>query len=200
MPPDFSFEQAHGGRVCGVDEAGRGPCAGPLVVAAVIFKDGDWPEGLNDSKKLTETRRFALEPLIKERALAWSVVSLSPADIDQLNILKATLLGMKRAVEALSPSAEHALIDGNKCPELTISSEALIKGDSRSLSISAASILAKTERDRQMIAYGAIYPEYGFADHKGYQAASHLEALKRHGPCPIHRRSWTTIKAILGEI
>jgi len=192
--PDFSFESALEGLICGVDEAGRGPCAGPLAVSAVILDPQAIPEGLNDSKRLTEKQRFALEPEIKRHALAWSVVMISAPEIDRMNILAATLLGMTRAVEFLLPAAVHALIDGNMCPKLTIPSTAIVKGDSRSLSIAAASILAKTARDRLMMELDDLYPAYGFKKHKGYQAKSHIEALKLHGPTPEHRLSWATLK------
>jgi ribonuclease HII len=196
---DFTHELTLGGLVCGVDEAGRGPCAGPLCVAAVILDPARLPGGIDDSKALTEARRFALEPEIKAAALAWSVITVTIEEIDTLNILGATLHGMARAVEALVPAAGHALIDGNRCPKLAIPSTALVGGDARSLSIAAASILAKTARDRIMIEFDAIYPVYGFKKHKGYQAEAHLDALRRHGPSPIHRRSWATIKACVAE-
>ena len=193
---DLAYERALTGRVCGVDEAGRGPCAGPLCVAAVILDPANLPEGIDDSKALTEARRFALEPQIKATAVAWSVITITVEEIDTLNILGATMAGMARAVEALDPFAHHALIDGNRCPGLAIPATAVIKGDSLSLSIAAASILAKTARDRIMIEMDAIYPVYGFRKHKGYQAEVHLEALRRHGPSPIHRLSWATIREL----
>lgn len=196
MSPNYDYESALTGRVCGVDEAGRGPCAGPLCVAAVILDPANIPAGLNDSKQLTEARRFALEPQIKAAAIAWSVILISPEEIDKMNIFAATMAGMARAVEALAPAAEHALIDGNKTPKLTIPATAIVKGDARSLSIAAASILAKTERDRIMIAMDNLYPAYGFKKHKGYQARTHLDALKLHGPSPIHRLSWATIREL----
>ncbi len=195
---DFSIEQALklgvSRRVCGVDEAGRGPCAGPLCVAAVILDPTRLPDGIDDSKALTEARRFALEPQIKAAAIAWSVVTVTVEEIDNLNILGATMAGMARAVETLDPVAHHALIDGNRCPKLAMPSTAVVKGDSLSLSIAAASILAKTARDRIMIEMDAVYPVYGFKKHKGYQAETHLEALRIHGPSPIHRMSWATIR------
>ena len=191
---DLAYELALMGRVCGVDEAGRGPCAGPLCVAAVTLDAACTPEGIDDSKALTETRRFALEPQIKAAAVAWSVITITVEEIDALNILGATMAGMARAVEALDPCAHHALIDGNRCPKLAIPSTAVIKGDALSLSIAAASILAKTARDRILIEMDAVYPVYGFRKHKGYQAEVHLEALRRHGPSPIHRASWSTIR------
>jgi len=193
---DFSHELNLGGLVCGVDEAGRGPCAGPLCVSAVILDAARMPEGIDDSKALTEGRRFRLEPEIKAAAIAWSVITITPEEIDALNILGATMAGMVRAVEALAPAAHHALIDGNRCPKLPIPSTALVGGDARSFSIAAASILAKTARDRIMIELDEVYPVYGFKKHKGYQAAMHLDALKLHGPSPVHRRSWATIKEL----
>ncbi|ESQ92270.1 ribonuclease HII [Asticcacaulis benevestitus] len=193
---DFSFESSLTGRICGVDEAGRGPCAGPLCVAAVILDPARLPEGIDDSKTLTEKRRFELEPLIKEAAIAWSVITMTVEEIDCLNILAATMEGMKRAVETLDPCADHALIDGNGCPKIALPSTAIVKGDSLSLSIAAASILAKTARDRIMIEMDIVYPHYGFKKHKGYQAETHLEALRRHGPSPIHRTSWSTIREL----
>ncbi len=193
---DFSHELSLGGLVCGVDEAGRGPCAGPLCVSAVILDAARIPDGIDDSKALTEATRFKLEPQIKAAAVAWSVITITPEEIDALNILTATMAGMARAVEALSPAAHHALIDGNRCPKIAVPSTALIGGDALSLSIAAASILAKTARDRIMIELDAVYPVYGFKKHKGYQAATHLEALRLHGPSPIHRRSWATIKEL----
>ncbi|MFT3998024.1 MAG: ribonuclease HII [Asticcacaulis sp.] len=197
--PDFFHESLINGPVCGVDEAGRGPCAGPLCVAAVILDPANLPEGIADSKKLSEKQRFALEPQIKAAALAWSVIEISPAEIDVLNILRATLTGMARAVEGLSLAPVHALIDGNRCPDLTIPSTAIVKGDDKSLSIAAASILAKTARDRIMIEMDALYPVYGFKKHKGYQAEAHIRAIREHGPSPIHRLSWATIRAVAAE-
>lgn len=193
---DFTHELTLGGLVCGVDEAGRGPCAGPLCVAAVILDPARLPEGIDDSKALTEVRRFALEPQIKAAAIAWSVITITIEEIDALNILGATMSGMARAVEALTPAAGHALIDGNRCPKIAIPSTALVGGDARSLSIASASILAKTARDRIMIELDGIYPVYGFKKHKGYQAEAHLDALRRHGPSPVHRRSWATIREL----
>ncbi|MDC7674962.1 ribonuclease HII [Asticcacaulis sp. LKC15W] len=192
--PDLSFESQLTGYVCGVDEAGRGPCAGPLCVAAVILDQDNIPEMIRDSKKLTEKQRFNIEPLIKQSALAWSVVEVSCELIDCLNILQATLWGMAEAVARLPLKADHALIDGNRAPILGIPAQTIIKGDDRSLSIAAASILAKTARDRIMIEMDSIYPAYGFKKHKGYQAKAHLEAISLHGPSPIHRRSWATVR------
>lgn len=195
--PDFTFESQFDGLVCGVDEAGRGPCAGPLCVAAVILDPARIPAGIADSKKLSEKQRFALEPDIKAAALVWSVIEISAADIDCHNILKATMMGMTQAVEALSPQPIHALIDGNRCPPLAIPATAVVKGDDKSLSIAAASILAKTARDRIMIEMDALYPVYGFKSHKGYQAEAHITAIRLHGPSPIHRLSWATVRSVL---
>jgi ribonuclease HII len=192
--PDLSFESQLNGYVCGVDEAGRGPCAGPLCVAAVILDRNKIPDMIRDSKKLSESHRFKLEPLIKQSAIAWSVVEVSCEQIDAMNILQATMWGMAEAVIRLSVTAHHALIDGNKAPKLSIPSHPIVKGDDRSLSIAAASILAKTARDRIMIEMDSIYPVYGFKKHKGYQAEAHLEAIRLHGPSPIHRRSWATVR------
>ena len=185
------------GHVCGVDEAGRGPWAGPVSAAAVILNPDDLPPGIDDSKALTEKRRAALEPLIKSRALAWGVGFASVEEIDELNILHATGLAMRRAVEALAHPPVHALVDGNYRFKLPCAVTPVVKGDSRSLSIAAASILAKTARDRLMIEMDATYPGYGFASHKGYNAPIHQQALNTLGPCPAHRRSWAPIKALL---
>lgn len=197
MTPDLSLEAGFIGPVCGVDEAGRGPWAGPVSAGAVILNPDDLPPGINDSKALTERRRFALEPEIKARALAWGVGFASVEEIDELNILRATGLAMRRAVEALQTAPAHALVDGNYRFDLPCAVTPVIKGDARSLSIAAASILAKTARDRLMIALDAEYPDYGFARHKGYNAPVHMAALQRLGPCPAHRRSWAPIRALL---
>lgn len=194
--PDLSHELALPGLVCGVDEAGRGPCAGPVAVAAVILDHDHIPTGITNSKALSEARRFALEPLIKAQARAWSVILISAPEIDAMNILAATMVGMTRAVEALSLAPDFALIDGNRAPALSIPAQCLVKGDSRSFSIAAASILAKTARDRYMLELDQRFPQYGFAAHKGYQASSHIAALKVHGPCPEHRLSWATLKSL----
>lgn len=199
--PSLSLEtdlsRAVGGPVCGVDEAGRGPWAGPVSAAAVILNPDDLPPGIDDSKALTEKRRFEMEPLIKARALAWGVGFASVQEIAELNILHATGLAMCRAIEALSVQPVAALVDGNYRFKLPCSVQTVIKGDSLSLSIAAASILAKTARDRLMIDLDTQYPGYGFAGHKGYNAPIHSEALKTLGPCPAHRRSWAPIRALL---
>lgn len=184
-------------RVAGVDEAGRGPLAGPVVAAAVIL-DPDRPiEGLDDSKKLSEAQREQLYGAILERALAWSVVEIPPADIDRLNILQATLLGMRRAVEALDPAPDLALVDGNRAPKLPCPLRTLIGGDALEPAISAASILAKVTRDRFMRTLHERFPGYGFDRHKGYPTADHLEALARLGPCEQHRRSFAPVRKLL---
>jgi ribonuclease HII len=185
-------------RVAGVDEAGRGPLAGPVTVAAVILDPLRPIDGLNDSKKLSEARREALYPLIVERALAWHIAFVEATEIDDLNILQATLTGMRRALEALSPSATFARIDGNRLPKgLPCPAEALVGGDAIEPAIMAASILAKVARDRHMRELHAQYPHYGFDRHKGYPSPVHLDALKAHGPCPEHRRSYAPVRALL---
>ena len=199
--PSLSLEtdlsRAVGGPVCGVDEAGRGPWAGPVSAAAVILNPDDLPPGIDDSKALTEKRRFEMEPVIKARALAWGVGFASVEEIAELNILHATGLAMCRAIEAMSVQPVAALVDGNYRFKLPCEVETVIKGDSLSLSIAAASILAKTARDRLMIDLDAQYPGYGFAGHKGYNAPIHSKALRTLGPCPAHRRSWAPIRALL---
>lgn len=185
------------GVIAGVDEVGRGPLAGAVVAAAVILDPGNPIEGLADSKKLTAKRREVLFPLIKERALAWCIARASEAEIDQLNILHASLLAMRRAVLGLQLQPERVLVDGNRCPELPYPCEAIIKGDSLVPAISAASILAKVVRDHEMVAFDEKYPGYGFASHKGYPTAQHMQALQTLGPTPIHRRSFAPVKAVL---
>lgn len=186
-----------GGPVCGVDEAGRGPWAGPVSAAAVILHPDDLPEGVDDSKVLTAERRAALEIEIKARAVAWGVGFASVDEIAELNILHATGLAMCRAVEALSVQPVAALVDGNYRFKLPCEVQTVVGGDGLSLSIAAASILAKTARDRLMIELDALYPGYGFASHKGYNAPAHQQALRELGPCPEHRRAWAPIKALL---
>ena len=184
-------------RVAGVDEAGRGPLAGPVVAAAVIL-DPDRPiDGLADSKKLTEAQREALYDAIVARALAWSVVEIAPAEIDRLNILQATLLGMRRAVETLDPPPDRALVDGNRAPDLPCPLRTLVGGDALEPAISAASILAKVTRDRLMRTLHERFPGYGFDRHKGYPTADHLDALARLGPCAEHRRSFAPVRNLL---
>ena len=184
--------------VAGVDEAGRGPLAGPVCVAAVILDPSRPIEGLNDSKQLSERRREALYPLIADRALAWRIEFVEADEIDALNILQATMTGMRRAVAALSPSAAHALIDGNRVPDgLPCAATAIIDGDASEPAIMAASILAKVARDARMRELHAQYPQYGFDRHKGYPSALHREALLKHGPCPQHRRSFAPVQRAL---
>lgn len=180
--------------VAGVDEVGRGPLAGPVVTAAVIL-DPEYPiEGLMDSKKLSEARREKLAVLIKERSLAWSIGRAEVEEIDEINILQATMLAMQRAVAGLSPAPEHVLIDGNRCPQLTCTAEAIIKGDGLVPAISAASIIAKVSRDNEMVKLDAQYPGYGLAGHKGYPTKSHRDALIELGVTPIHRRSFGPVR------
>jgi ribonuclease HII len=178
------------GLVCGIDEAGRGPLAGPVVAAAVILDPARPIEGLNDSKKLSEKKRVALAREIREKALAWAVAEASVEEIDQLNILHATMLAMQRAVAALAVTPTAALVDGNRCPHLAMPVEAVVQGDGKIASIAAASILAKTERDAGMLALHASYPQYGFDRHMGYPTAAHCAALAEHGASPVHRRSF----------
>ena len=189
--------QSCGGLVCGVDEAGRGPWAGPVSAGAVILHHEDLPEGIDDSKALTAERREALEIEIKARALAWGVGFASVEEIAELNILHATGLAMCRAIEAMAIQPVAALVDGNYRFKLPCDVQTVVGGDGLSLSIAAASILAKTARDRLMIAMDEEYPGYGFASHKGYNAPVHQAALKALGPCPAHRRGWAPIRALL---
>jgi ribonuclease HII len=178
------------GLVCGIDEAGRGPLAGPVVAAAVILDPARPIAGLNDSKKLSEKKRDALAELIRERALAWCVAEATVEEIDRLNILHATMLAMQRAVAGLSIKPESALVDGNRCPKLAIPAEAVVKGDGKIASIAAASILAKTVRDAGMMVLHEQYPYYGFDRHMGYPTEAHRAALVEHGASPVHRRSF----------
>ena len=178
------------GLVCGIDEAGRGPLAGTVVAAAVILDPARPIPGLNDSKKLSEKKRDALAILIRERAVAWCVASASVEEIDQLNILHATMLAMQRAVAGLNVRPTSAMVDGNRCPKLNIPAEAVVKGDGKIASIAAASILAKTVRDAEMFALHAQYPQYGFDRHMGYPTAAHFAALEAHGASPVHRKSF----------
>ncbi|MBJ9977839.1 ribonuclease HII [Pseudomonas sp. S75] len=192
MGLDFTLVEA---LVAGVDEVGRGPLCGDVVTAAVILDPSRPILGLNDSKKLTETRREALFEEICEKALAFCIARASVEEIDRLNILHATMLGMQRAVEGLSILPRLALIDGNRCPKLAVPASPVIKGDSQVPAIAAASILAKVTRDREMSAFELIYPGYGIGGHKGYPTPVHLEALARLGPTPIHRRSFAPVRA-----
>jgi ribonuclease HII len=183
--------------VCGVDEAGRGPLAGPVFAAAVILDPRRPIEGLMDSKQLTEARRNELAPQIREQALAWAIAECSHEEIDSLNIYHATMLAMRRAVEALSTLPTIALIDGNRCPPMSVKAHAIVEGDDKVHAISAASILAKTARDAALVSLHGLYPQYGFDQHKGYSTPLHLERLKAHGPCPIHRRSFAPVRALM---
>ncbi|MGA7179466.1 MAG: ribonuclease HII [Thiobacillaceae bacterium] len=182
---------------CGVDEAGRGPLAGPVYAAAVILDPERPIAGLQDSKKLSRRKRESLEIHIKENALAWCVADSSVWEIDTLNILKATLMAMQRAVEGLQVSPDHAQVDGNCCPPLSCSVESIVKGDATVAAISAASILAKTARDRAMTSLHREFPDYGFDQHFGYGTAKHLAALRRYGPCGAHRRSFSPVRELL---
>lgn len=184
--------------IAGVDEAGRGPLAGPVTVAAVILNPAHPIDGLNDSKKLSERKREALYPLIMERALAWRIEFVQAEEIDRLNILQATLTGMRRALEGLSVRPDHALIDGNKLPpNLPCPATAIVGGDASEPAISAASILAKVARDKRMLELHAQYPHYGFNQHKGYPSAAHRQALLTFGACPEHRRSYAPVRKVL---
>ncbi|WP_296001444.1 ribonuclease HII [Rugamonas sp.] len=183
--------------ICGVDEAGRGPLAGQVFAAAVILHPERAIAGLRDSKKLTEAKRDLLAPVIKANALAWAIASASEAEIDELNILHASMLAMRRAVEALATVPTLALIDGNRCPVMTIQAIAIVGGDDKVDSISAASILAKTARDAALVTLHATYPQYGFDQHKGYPTALHLARLELHGASPVHRRSFGPVRKAL---
>lgn len=177
--------------VCGIDEAGCGPLAGPVYAAAVILNPDDPIEGLNDSKKLTEKKREALYPQIKERALAWAIASATAQEIDEINILQARLLAMRRAVEMLSIKPDQALVDGNRDPDIPdVPSLLIVGGDGKSASIAAASILAKVTRDHAMLELDKQYPQYLFAKHKGYPTKIHVEKLLEHGACPEHRQTF----------
>lgn len=195
----LSYEKMYLGQgyklICGVDEAGRGPLAGDVYAAAVILPEGVVIEGVNDSKKLSEKKREYLFEIIKEKSLCYNIASASSKEIDDLNILQATFLAMKRAVEGLNPKADFAMVDGNREPNLDIPLATIIKGDSLSCSIAAASILAKVTRDRVMKEEALKYPEYLFEKHKGYGTKLHVEMIKKYGPSPIHRK--TFLKKIL---
>jgi len=183
----------------GVDEVGRGPLAGDVVAAAVILDPNHPIAGLRDSKKLSATRRAELEVLIKEHALAWAVARASVAEIDDINILQASLLAMHRAVQALDPQPGYVLVDGNRLPSWNYASEPVVKGDDRVPAIAAASILAKVQRDSELIALDEQYPGYGFAAHKGYPTPAHLQALRELGVTPVHRKSFAPVKNLLAE-
>jgi ribonuclease HII len=183
--------------IAGVDEVGRGPLAGDVVTAAVILDPSNPVEGLRDSKKLSESRREELAIIIREKAIAWSIARASVAEIDELNILQASLLAMKRAVEALTPQPGYVLVDGNRLPQWSYPSEPVVKGDDRVPAIAAASILAKVQRDNELVALEQKYPGYGFAAHKGYPTAAHLHALQLLGVTPVHRRSYAPVRRII---
>lgn len=193
--PDFIYPVAS--LIAGVDEVGRGPLVGAVVTAAVILDPANPITGLADSKKLSEKRRLALYDEIKEKALAWSLGRAEPEEIDQLNILHATMLAMQRAVAGLHIQPDYVLIDGNRCPALPMPSRAVVKGDSLVAEISAASIIAKVSRDREMADLDRLFPEYGFAQHKGYPTALHMEKLTQHGATPHHRRSFAPVRNAL---
>ncbi len=196
--PDL-FEQAAlaVGRICGIDEAGRGPLAGPVVAAAVILGPGRRINGLRDSKQLTAARREQLADRIRARAVAWAVAEASVEEIDALNILQATLLAMGRAVQGLAVTPDYALIDGNQMPRLPMPGRAIVSGDALEPAISAASILAKTVRDALMRAFDREHPGYGFAQHMGYATPEHLDCLQRLGPCVLHRRSFAPVRGLI---
>jgi ribonuclease HII len=185
------------GLLAGVDEAGRGPLVGNVVAAAVILNSDDRIEGLADSKKLSARRREQLAIEIRQRSRAWAVVSVSPEEIDQINILQATMLAMKLAVEQLNVTPDHVFVDGNRCPDLSLPVTAIVKGDDRVSEISAASIIAKVTRDEQMQLLHNEFPQYGFDRHKGYPTKAHMAALAEHGPCPQHRRSYAPVRRYL---
>lgn len=183
--------------ICGIDEAGRGPLAGPVCAAAVILKADEYIEGVNDSKKLTEKKREALYDVIREKSLAYGICMVDCQTIDKINILQATMLAMQGAVKELAITPDFVIVDGNKCPELPMKSAPIVKGDAKSASIAAASILAKVTRDRYMRELAEKYPCYGFEAHKGYGTKAHYAAIEKYGICEEHRR--TFLKKILGE-
>jgi ribonuclease HII len=187
-------------RVAGVDEAGMSPLAGPVAAAAVILPPGTRIPGVDDSKKIDAATRERLAPIIRARAVAWAVAFVEPEEIDRVNIYRAGILAMRRAVLALSPAAEHLLIDARRLDGLPLPQERIVKGDEKSLSIAAASILAKTARDARMVALDEEFPGYGFARHKGYPVRAHFRALARLGACAIHRRSFAPVRAALAAV
>lgn len=196
---DFEpFEYPQAELIAGVDEVGRGPLVGAVVTAAVILDPNNPIEGLTDSKKLSEKKRNVLFDEIKKKALAWSLGRCEPEEIDQLNILQATMVAMQRAVAGLSVQPDYVLVDGNKVPELPMAAQSVVKGDLRVAEISAASILAKVTRDREMEELDVQYPQYGFAKHKGYPTKAHFEALEQHGAIEQHRKSFKPVRRILG--
>lgn len=185
--------------IAGTDEVGRGPLAGDVVAAAVILDPQRPIPGLNDSKKLSESKRESCFPVIQENAIAYAIARANVAEIDNYNILQASLLAMSRAVAALNPQPEFVYVDGNRLPQWNFNAEAVVKGDSRIEAIAAASVLAKVTRDREMMAFDRQYPGYGFASHKGYPTASHLAALETLGPCEIHRQSFAPVARLLDK-
>ncbi|HCE2534838.1 TPA: ribonuclease HII [Vibrio parahaemolyticus] len=195
--PPFEYPQGYQ-LIAGVDEVGRGPLVGDVVTAAVILDPNNPIEGLNDSKKLSEKKRLALLPEIKEKALALAVGRCSPEEIDELNILQATMVAMQRAIAGLKVQPDLVLIDGNRCPELPMDSQAVVKGDLRVAEISAASIIAKVVRDQEMEELDKQYPQFGFAKHKGYPTKAHFEAIEQHGVISEHRKSFKPVKKALG--
>ncbi|MGF1907941.1 ribonuclease HII [Vibrio kasasachensis] len=195
--PPFEYPQGYQ-LIAGVDEVGRGPLVGDVVTAAVILDPNNPIEGLNDSKKLSEKKRLALLPEIKEKALAWAIGRCSPEEIDQLNILQATMVAMQRAIAGLNIQPDLALIDGNRTPELPMDAVAVVKGDLRVAEISAASIVAKVVRDQEMEELDKQYPQFGFAKHKGYPTKAHFDAIDQHGVIEQHRKSFRPVKKALG--
>jgi len=185
--------------VAGTDEAGRGPLAGSVVAAAVILDPSNPIDGLNDSKKLSAKKREALYIEIKSKALAWCIAEATAAEIDDINILWASMLAMKRAVEGLSITPEHVLVDGNRCPDLDVPATAIVGGDGIEACIGAASILAKVERDQQMVDLHEVFPQYGFDRHKGYPTKAHMEALAEHGVTPEHRASFAPVRRLIKD-
>lgn len=193
--PDFELEQAAIAKgfkvVCGVDEAGRGPLAGPVCAAAVVLDSNIDITGINDSKKLSEKKREALFDVITEKAIAYGIAFATVEEIEEYNILNATYLAMNRAIESLEKKADFALIDGNRVPTgIAVECQTVVKGDAKSMSVAAASILAKVTRDRLLLEYDEKYPQYNFAKHKGYGTAEHMDAIRKHGPCEVHRPSF----------
>ncbi|NOH83080.1 ribonuclease HII [Vibrio sp. 03-59-1] len=195
--PEFEYPTGYS-LVAGIDEVGRGPLVGDVVTAAVILDPNNPIEGLTDSKKLSEKKRLALYPEIKEKALAWAVGRCSPEEIDQFNILQATMVAMQRAIEGLAIQPELALIDGNRVPTLSMDAIAVVKGDLRVQEISAASIIAKVVRDQEMEDLDKLHPEFGFAQHKGYPTKAHFAAIEQHGVIDQHRKSFKPVKRALG--
>jgi ribonuclease HII len=197
MDDEFSIKISQGLMLAGVDEAGRGPLAGPVFAAAVILDPKRPIAGLADSKILSESKRDSLYGLIKESALSWSIAQASVEEIDELNILQATLLAMQRAVKGLSIQPDEVLVDGNRLPDLSMPAQAIVKGDSKVQAISAASILAKVERDKLMVGYHQLYPEFSFHVHKGYGTKQHLAEIEQYGFLDIHRKTFNPVKTML---